>query len=251
MNFSQIATSTFVFKVYSLFLALAFAYSIWQLYTDLRKNALEYEYVIQHLVRWVLAGLFAGRLVAWLFLAETDSLDLWSFFMFWDGGLHLFSALAAFAAFAYYDLSQSKFSVGRYADLACSPLWHGVLILDLGAFLTGTAYGTPTGLPWGIQYETFGVDIITPVHPVTLYAFILHFLFLVLVEKNFRQWSAHPWRTTVYSLLFYAVTDFFLQFLHAEKTLILFETLRLSQLLDLALIVSLLGYTALQRRQSS
>jgi prolipoprotein diacylglyceryltransferase len=98
-----------------------------------------------------------------------------------------------------------------------APLAAGIAIGRWGCFFAGLAdytYGTPTGLPWGVD---FGDGI--PRHPVQLYESfaMLGFLgwFLLILERNRRSESPSlALRGSFYFLVgFYAVQRFVWEFL--------------------------------------
>lgn len=74
----------------------------------------------------------------------------------------------------------------RTGDLFAVPLCVGIAIGRIGCFFAGLAddtYGTPTTLPWGVN---FGDGI--PRHPTQLY----EFLFLVVLGAILFRWNAKP-----------------------------------------------------------
>lgn len=76
----------------------------------------------------------------------------------------------------------------RTGDLFAVPLCIGIAIGRIGCFFAGLAddtYGTPTTLPWGVN---FGDGI--PRHPTQLYEFV----FLALLAVLLYRWNAKPHR---------------------------------------------------------
>jgi phosphatidylglycerol:prolipoprotein diacylglycerol transferase len=76
----------------------------------------------------------------------------------------------------------------RTGDLFVVPLCIGIAIGRIGCFLAGLAddtYGTPTSLPWGVD---FGDGI--PRHPTQLYEVI----FLTILAVILYHWNARPHR---------------------------------------------------------
>jgi prolipoprotein diacylglyceryltransferase len=76
----------------------------------------------------------------------------------------------------------------RTGDLFAVPLCLGIAIGRIGCFLAGLSddtYGTPTSLPWGIN---FGDGI--PRHPTQLY----EVLFLSILGVLLYRWNARPHR---------------------------------------------------------
>jgi phosphatidylglycerol---prolipoprotein diacylglyceryl transferase len=132
---------------------------------------------IAALTRWVVvAGAFAGGAIGakFLFLFEDPQLTIRNLnnLAYLTGGKTIVGALAFGLLFVevlkkYLGLSQST------GDLYAIPLCLGVAVGRIGCFLTGlpdNTYGTPTSLPWGVNFG----DGITR-HPTQLYesAFLL------------------------------------------------------------------------------
>jgi len=79
----------------------------------------------------------------------------------------------------------------RTGDLFAVPLCIGIAVGRIGCFLAGLAddtYGTPTNLPWGVD---FGDGISR--HPTQLYEII----FLLALAALLSRWSARPHRNGV------------------------------------------------------
>ena len=76
----------------------------------------------------------------------------------------------------------------RTGDLFAIPLCLGIAIGRIGCFLAGLpddTYGTPTSLPWGVN---FGDGI--PRHPTQLY----EIAFLLTLAVVLHRWSQRPYR---------------------------------------------------------
>ena len=112
-----------------------------------------------------------------------------------------------------------------------------LLIVDIAAFLTGATYGKETILPWGIQYETFGVDILNPTHPVSMYAFILHLIAYSWIGRHLFFTEKFPGRLAFWAGVAYFGIDFLMQFFRGDSTVSLFSIIRVEQLFDFGMLV--------------
>ena len=144
--------------------------------------------------------------------------------------------------FTFRKYKQTKPLLG-WLDQAMGSLFLGILIVDIAAFLTGAIYGCETILPWGIQYETFGVDILNPTHPVSVYAFIAHFITYSWIRRHEFFADRFPGKLTFFAGIAFFGIDFVLQFFRGDSTLLVFEIIRIEQLFDFfALIFFFLWY---------
>ena len=63
----------------------------------------------------------------------------------------------------------------------------GLAIASIGEFLAGSAFGTPTRLPWAITYKSplaslwYGTPLGSPLHPVQIYSAFVECCILVLL----------------------------------------------------------------------
>jgi phosphatidylglycerol---prolipoprotein diacylglyceryl transferase len=93
-----------------------------------------------------------------------------------------------------------------------------------GAFCAGSAWGTPTRLPWGVTYRSvvawlwYGVPLGVRLHPVQLYdaaASLAIFILLIVIVQ--RRGAREPGGEVAGAWLFlYGVARFFLEFLRGD-----------------------------------
>ena len=78
-----------------------------------------------------------------------------------------------------------EFEILDFGSLALSLV---IAILWLGNFFAGAELGTPTALPWGVQFP----HLFDKRHPVQLYGFVLYlfvFIYLFWVESRYRTFE--------------------------------------------------------------
>ena len=240
MNFSQIDFGVFGLKIYGILLALAFGLSVWHLYKKVRRLNFHLDFFIHHFWRWIMGGFLFGRLLAVLLYPQViiDN-GIFGFFMFWEETFNFFGLGIGFLVTMFFDLKKHKKPFRRWVDIIIPSFFLGLLMADLAAFITGTIYGIETSLPWGVQYETFGVEILNPVHPVSLYLFIIHFWILHWVRKHVKTLERFPGILAAKTGILFFVTDFLIHFLRADKTVMILEIIRVEQVLDLMVIIFL------------
>jgi len=240
MNFSQLGFGFFVLKINGILIALIFSLGILYYYKELQKEKLNLGYFIHHLWRWVVGGLIGGRLFALILDFNIfNNYGILSPLAFWDGGINFYGALFFALGIMFYDLKKSSEDPWKWIDLMVPAILLRVIGADIEEFITGVVYGTETSLFWGVQYETFGVDSITPVHPVTIYAFIIHIILLNWVLKFGKQFYRQKGNLVKITAIMFFFAEFFLQFFRGDPTLIIFNTLRIEQVFSIIIIAVL------------
>jgi phosphatidylglycerol---prolipoprotein diacylglyceryl transferase len=186
-------------------------------------------------------------------------------------GLTWFGALAGGTAVLFWQARGRHLPAAVVAGAAASPLLLGYAIGRVGAFLAGTDYGLPTGLPWGMAFPVgappttpsnlwtlFGVE--TParalagdfvrVHPTQLYSAALSLAGLAVVERFDRSgqgaWLAGGgWRLFGYALILNGAARIPVELLRAKQDHV-FGPITVD--LVLALTVTALGVGLVLRR---
>jgi phosphatidylglycerol:prolipoprotein diacylglycerol transferase len=108
----------------------------------------------------------------------------------------------------------------------------GMAISRIGCLMAGCCFGTPTNLPWGIQYDAaswaYHVHLANglihlhegtslAVHPAHLYQVIGCLLIAFVVWKTRKQWKSNG-NLFLFSVLCYAVLRFFVEFVRAPES---------------------------------
>jgi phosphatidylglycerol:prolipoprotein diacylglycerol transferase len=112
--------------------------------------------------------------------------------LLWQGGLSYHGGLFAAVLAAWLWFRVKRIPVGKMVDIFAPSIALGFGIVRIGCFLNGCCFGTPTDMPWGLNFplispagRVFGS---APIHPVQLYASIcglLGFLVLIWIEKKY------------------------------------------------------------------
>ncbi|MCK5461029.1 prolipoprotein diacylglyceryl transferase [Candidatus Gracilibacteria bacterium] len=237
MNFSQLNFGVFAIKIYGLLLSIAFLIAVLRFYKRIIQKDFSVEFFLHHFWRWVLGGVVLGRISALFFEPQILSqYGLFSFFAFWEGEIYFFGALVGFLFAMYLDLRKQKENFLQWLDLAVPAIFLGVLIVDWAQFFTGAIYGKETDFFWGVQYETFGVEILNPVHPVSLYAFLAHFWIFHGIKKYEKKLEKFPGKLSFQAGILFFSTDFLLQFVRGDNTFMLFDFWRIEQVFDVVML---------------
>lgn len=183
--------------------------------------------------KWLVGGLIVGRLFALIFEPSiVVQHGIFSLLAFWDGTVNFWGVCFGFLGTMWWTLRQQSVPLIRWIDQMMPSFFIGILIVDIAAFLTGAIYGRETALPWGIQYETFGVDILNPTHPVAIYAFIIHLITYSWIQRHEFFTDRFPGRLVFWAGLAFFGADFILQFFRGDSTLMVFGVIRIEQMLD-------------------
>lgn len=223
--------SLWVFVVLALLLASYLAVK------RLKRRRLNLSLFIENNLRFVLAALLLSRIVYFFshqnaYFPAFDLRTLWNFISIWDQGLSFWGAVLGFALMLIYTLYKRKEDIWKWLDALIVPLFVGMIIGNLGAFLGGHGYGIPTELPWGVRYQVMNVKYTVPIHPTQLYA--VFFLILLLWSKNILKKKTKFFELKGASALYLSSLGslgyFALEFLRGDDTLLLWNT-RFSTLL--------------------
>ncbi len=117
----------------------------------------------------------------------------------------------------------------------------------VGAFCGGSAWGTPTHLPWGVVYRSpvaylwYRVPLGVPLHPIQLYDATAALTLFVLLLWMGRPGAPHRAGEIAGAWLFlYGLIRFFLEFLRGDpaRTPVLGGALTLAQLLSIGAVLA-------------
>ncbi len=240
MNFSKVSFSLFSIELIGVFLGVIFFVVAWGWYKQLQQSNFSIDYFTHHFWKWVLCGFFVGRCVSLVLNPDIFiKYGVVSFFAFWEHGIHVLGGLFGFLLMMWIDFKKTDFSFLRWIDLISLNLVFGLFIYDIASFLTGHVYGKETDLFWGVRYETFGVEIISPVHPVTLYMLIFHMFLYVYVKKHKTRLENQFGVLFLTTLWWLVCISFVFSFLRADEAQYLLGMIRISQVIELLVLVVL------------
>lgn len=213
MNFSHLNFGLFSLSFYGVVMSIAFVIAAWKYYKTLQKVALPVDFFVHHFWHWMLGGLLVGRIVSLIFSFDIFlASPLFSFFAFWEGGMNQYGFILGFLAFLWRETHDHQFGFWRWVEQSITPLFILLIFHDFSSLVSGQVYGFETNLPWGIHYETFGVETINPVHPIGAYGLILH-VFLLYVWHYRWKIKKNNSMLYVYKILWaLLLAEFFMQF---------------------------------------
>jgi phosphatidylglycerol:prolipoprotein diacylglycerol transferase len=134
---------------------------------------------------------------------------------FWQGGLAFYGGLVLAVPVGLWYARRKQLGVWRIADLTAPPIAFGLFFGRMGCFLNGCCYGTPTTLPWGVDFpQVVGKQHL---HPTQLYEAIgalaiFALLYWVVRPRKHRHGDVFAWMLVLYGAL-----RFVLEFLRNDE----------------------------------
>lgn len=156
------------------------------------KNGLKIQFLSDNGWKIIIWGIIGARIMAILtnyqiYFYELSGTALLRLFYIWDKGLELWGALISTAIYFYFLCKKSNQSFWKWIDVLVPATILGLAIGNIGAFFDGTNYGTPSSLPWAVNFENPAIKYSVPIHPTQIYAFLyslLTFAGLILLSQH-------------------------------------------------------------------
>ena len=240
----------FPINTYGVFLALAFLCAILITVRLAARDGLPREKIYDVCLWMLLASLIGSK--ALMLIVEPEYRENPSLLLSLDflrsGGVFYGGLIGAILA-GYFLMRRYNLPWWKTAD-ACAP---GIAIGNFfgrqGCFSAGCCWGTPTSLPWGVQFSELGHQITgvptgVHLHPAQLYesfAMLIAFFFLLWLHKH-RRFTG---QVILFYALIYSVVRFLNEFVRDNKRNDLLGLTALTGLSTSQLISILVGITAL------
>lgn len=154
------------------------------------------EHVV-NMVPYLFIGGIAGARIWHVFFFQWEyySKNLAEIAAFWNGGMSIQGSLiGGFAAIMLYTRKQGL-SFWKFADLLAPAIVLGQSIGRIACFLNGDAYGSPTGLGYGMvyregtgAYEAYGSQPLWPAELFESQWNLIVFVLLILLSR--RKWTS-------------------------------------------------------------
>jgi len=206
-------------------------------------------------VAWmVVVGLIGARL---LYVWENYKLfagQLGRIFLLTEGGISQWGGLFGAMLGAYIWARRAAINYWKILDAAGAATMIGLAIGRIGDVINGEHHGTPTNLPWGVEYvnpSTLGQPGLV-VHPEVAYEMVLTLVLLgALLPFHQRLKARLP--DGVLGLVYlglYGLGRFFLSYLRTDPAV--FAGLRQAQLASLLMfVIAVVAIPVLMRRQTT
>jgi phosphatidylglycerol:prolipoprotein diacylglycerol transferase len=203
----------------------------------------------------VVVGLIGARLLyVWENFRLFANGQLLRMFALTEGGISQWGGLFGAMIGAYIWARRSKFSYLKIVDAGGAAAMIGLAIGRIGDVVNGEHHGTPTNLPWGVEYvnpSTLG-EPGKVVHPEVAYEMVLCLLILGLLLPLHQRLKARLPDGVLGLIYFgvYAAGRFFLSYLRTDPAV--FIGLRQAQLASaLMVVIAVIAIPILFRRASA
>jgi len=187
----------FVIRSYGVMLAISFFIGVYYVSRIAKRENKDFGIYLTLAYIMVFAGIIGARLSYVLFHLEefsgnwTSSFNPFHSERIGIAGLNLYGGVILAVICSYIYLKVKKLSVPETFDVFAPTIGLGLAITRIGCFLNGCCFGTPTDLPWGVEFPEhsipwyiFGTEHL---HPAQLYSSLYGlglFLFLHWRLKN-------------------------------------------------------------------
>jgi len=208
------------------FVALGLLVSSYLTVQRLKRAHVNFTILIKYSTQILIWATVTSRLVYIIFhldsyLPTLNLRTLINIISIWDQGFSFWGAALGALAVGFYYLHKSEENLWKWADALIVPAMIGLIIGEMGAFLGGYSYGSPTALPWGITYESFNVKYTLPIHPTQIY--VIMAIVLILAGKKYlskrTDFFKREGSSTLYFTFFCSVAFFAIEFLRGDDTL--------------------------------
>lgn len=186
-------TEYFTLNTIWLFIGIGIIAGVYSIIKFSVKNGLKLQFLSENSLKLFLYTLIGARVINILlnfttYFYEFSLKNLLQVFYIWDKGLNLWGGLLAFLLSFYWICKEKDQDFFKWLDVITPAAIILLSITHIGEFFEGIAYGKPTSLPWGVNFENFQIKYTVPIHPTQIYAFLytsgIAFLLIVLNKSK-------------------------------------------------------------------
>lgn len=135
--------------------------------------------------------------------------------MFTRAGLGSHGAIITAMVLGYFWVKKANLSYWTMADAIAPSISIGHIFVRLGNFINGELYGSPTSLPWAVEFPYSG----QPVHPAQIYETLISGIILIFALKWARK-PKYPGYAFFRVMLVHSIVRFFIDFIRQHSSLI-------------------------------
>ena len=195
---------------------------------------------------YVAAFVLGGRILAVLAEYRVYWKDPLRTFVLWDGNFSFLGAAVGIGVVLYIVTRGHRAIFLHWLDALVPATTLGLVFYWLGAFFSGTAYGSPTDMFWAVTYDAMNVRYTVPIHPVQLY-YALFYFFLTFLLLVIRQKSKQVGAETLSGILIASVGTFFFESFRGDFSIPVFAT-KLDFFILVVLFISLGVFAAIEMK---
>ncbi len=203
------------------------------------RSGLGVEAVVDLMLIGVPLGLIMARLYYVAFQWSYYQDNLLEIPMLWRGGLAVHGGLLGGLLGLWIFSRWRGFAMWAIGDSVVPAVTLGQALVRIGNFLNGDAYGTPTTLPWGLEFPLASPAGQAypgqPLHPAMLYEMVGNLLIFVLLWRLRKKPAQAGFLTAVY-FISYSLIRFPNEFVRGDALML--GPVRGAQVVSVILIVA-------------
>ncbi|PKL36969.1 hypothetical protein CVV38_03740 [Candidatus Peregrinibacteria bacterium HGW-Peregrinibacteria-1] len=224
-------------------------------------NSLKIQFLSDNFLMIAVVGVIFGRVVGIIshwsyYFADLDTGKLLQLLKLWDNNFSGIGALIGGLAFFVYICKKRQQDLFRWLDVITPSLVATMAIIHVGNFFQGSAYGKPTSLPWGVNFENPIIKYTVPIHPTQMYAFLYSVTILAIlyfINKHPKISTSPAGTIALITVWLYSFFRFLEDFIRGDDTILILG-IRLSHYISfiiLAITTAIVVKTIKQLKNNS
>lgn len=174
----------FTIYMFWIFFALGVIFAVFTIIKLSEKNGLKLAFFSENSWKIFLWALIGARILSLIenyqtYFAEINLDFFLRLFAIWDKGLNIWGAVIGMLVYFFFLCKSKEQNFFKWLDVLIPSIIIGLAFGHIGAFFEGINYGTPTSLPWGVNFESPKIKYTVPIHPTQIYAFLYSILLSV------------------------------------------------------------------------
>ncbi|MBI5754322.1 prolipoprotein diacylglyceryl transferase [Candidatus Peregrinibacteria bacterium] len=209
-------------------------------------HGLKIQFISTNSWKILIWGMIGARILAIIvnykvYFYEISWSAFFHLFYFWDKGLELLGAIIAAATYFYALCKKNDQDFWKWLDALVPASILGLGIGNIGTFFDGSNYGTPSSLPWAVNFDNPAIKFSVPIHPTQIYAFLYSVIIFIVLNLLAQNQKIKQLETSgFFGLIGIAAFSFFHfleEFIRGDDTLMIFN-FRIGQIVT---IISTIG----------
>lgn len=198
---------------YGVFMASAILIGYLNTLSNTRKYNLDSDAVQDVLFKLAIAVIVGGRLA--VIVVDLEYYIANPLHMFTRAGMGSHGAIALAMILGYFWAKKAKLPYWTMADAIAPSISIAHIFIRLGNFMTGELYGSPSNLPWAMEFPYSN----GPVHPAQLYEILASLIILPFALRWAKQ-PKYPGYAFFRVMFLHSIVRFFLDFIRQHSSLI-------------------------------
>ncbi len=161
-----------------------------------------------------------------------SSSTLLELFYLWDKSFSFWIALLSFSILFVFYSKKNNENILPWLDTMSIPFLITMIFINIGKYLDGSGYGSPTNLPWSITFENIQVQYTVPIHPTQIYELIYTIIIMIAVIHCSKKYHIFEKAGLLgyFTIFSYSFFRFFEEFFRGDNVL-MFGPIRIPQII--------------------